>query len=401
MNETTSSPLGNVITIDDERIKNHLDLVVRGSVEETLNALLDAEADRLCNAQRYERTEARCDTRAGHYERKLQTKAGEVKLRIPKLRTQTFETAIIERYRRRESSVEEALIEMYLAGVSVRRVEDITEALWGTRVSPSTVSDLNKKIYGTIEAWRNRLIEGEHPYVYLDGIVLKRSWAGEVRNISVLIAIGVGTDGFRQILGVAEGEKEDLEGWRGFLRHLKDRGLKGTRLIISDACRGLVEAAAEVFPNTDWQRCVVHFYRNVFSHVPNGKVAEVARMLKAIHAQESRKTAQAKATEVVARLKEMKLRTAAELVEQKVGETMTYYAYPSTHWRQLRTNNPLERIIREIRRRTRVVGAFPDGHSALMLAAARLRHIASTKWGKRRYMLMDALLNPAKQEAAA
>ena len=165
MNETTPSPLGNVITIDDERIKSHLDRVVRGSVEETLNALLDAEADRLCNAQRYERSVARRDTRAGHYERKLQTKAGEVKLQIPKLRTQTFETAIIERYRRRESSVEEALIEMYLAGVSVRRVEDITEALWGTRVSPSTVSSLNKKIYGTIEAWRNRPIEGEHPYV--------------------------------------------------------------------------------------------------------------------------------------------------------------------------------------------------------------------------------------------
>jgi hypothetical protein len=170
-------------------------------------------------------------------------------------------------------------------------------------------------------------------------VVLKRSWAGEVRNISVLIAIGVGTDGFRQILGVAEGEKEDLEGWRGFLRHLKDRGLKGIRLIISDACRGLVEAAGEVFPNTDWQRCVVHFYRNVFSHVPNGKVAEVARMLKAIHAQESRRAAQSKATEIVARLKEMKLRTAAELVEQKVSETMTYYAYPSTHWRQLRTTD--------------------------------------------------------------
>ena len=221
MNETTSSPLGNVITIDDERIKNHLDRVVRGSVEETLNALLDAEADRLCNAQRYERTEARRDSRAGHYERKLQTKAGEVKLRIPKLRTQTFETAIIERYRRRESSVEEALIEMYLAGVSVRRVEDITEALWGTRVSPSTVSDLNKKIYGTIEAWRNRLIEGEHPYVYLDGIVLKRSWAGEVRNVSLLVAIAVNGEGYREILGICEGAKEDKAGWSAFLKHLR------------------------------------------------------------------------------------------------------------------------------------------------------------------------------------
>jgi putative transposase len=400
MGDDTPAALG-ALHVDETRLKGHVDEVVRSSVEETLNGLLDAEADEICGAQRYERSADRVDGRAGHYERKLETKAGEVKLRIPKLRRLPFETAIIERYKRREASVEEALVEMYLAGVSVRRVEDITEALWGTRLSSGTVSRLNQKIYRHIEAWRNREIVGDFPYLYLDGVILKRSWAGEVRNISVLIAIGVGTDGFRQILGVSEGEKEDLEGWRGFLRHLKDRGLKGVRLIISDACRGLVEAAAEVFPQTDWQRCVVHFYRNVFSHTPNGKVAEVARMLKAIHAQESGKTAQAKATEVAARLKEMKLRTAAELVEQKVNETLTYYAYPSTHWRQIRTNNPLERIIREIRRRTRVVGAFPDGHSALMLVAARLRHIASTKWGRRRYMVMDPLLNPAKQEAAA
>jgi putative transposase len=224
MTENTPRSLGDVISIDDERIKNHLDRVVRGTVEETLNALLDAEADRLCNAQRYERSEARRDTRAGHYERSLQTKAGEVRLKVPKLRQQTFETAIIERYRRRESSVEEALIEMYLAGVSVRRVEDITEALWGTRVSPSTVSDLNKKIYGTIEAWRHRPIEGEHPYVYLDGIVLKRSWAGEVRNVSLLVAIGVNDNGYREILGICEGAKEDKAGWSAFLKHLKERG---------------------------------------------------------------------------------------------------------------------------------------------------------------------------------
>src|SRR5205807_9729473 len=147
---------------------------VRDTVEQELNALLDAEADELCGAKEYQRCPDRVDTRAGHYTRKLHTKAGEVELRVPKLRTLPFETAIIERYRRRETSVEEALVEMYLAGVSVRRVEDITEALWGTRVSASTVSALNKRIYGTIEAWRNRPIEGEHPYVYLDGIVLKR-----------------------------------------------------------------------------------------------------------------------------------------------------------------------------------------------------------------------------------
>ncbi|HSL70862.1 MAG TPA: IS256 family transposase [Longimicrobiales bacterium] len=401
MENDSTEALKDAIRVDEAQLRGHIDEAVRSSVEETLNALLEAEADQICRAQRYERSPERVDTRAGHYERGLETKAGEVTLKVPKLRRLPFETAIIERYRRREASVEEALVEMYLAGVSVRRVEDITEALWGQRVSSGTVSRLNQKIYRHIEAWRNREIAGQYPYLYLDGVILKRSWAGEVRNVSVLVAIGIGSDGYRQILGVAEGEKEDLEGWRGFLRQLKDRGLAGAQLIISDACRGLVEAAAELFPEANWQRCVVHFYRNVFSHVPNGKVAEVARMLKAIHAQEDRKAAQAKANEVVARLKEMKLRSAAELVEQKVNQTLVYYAFPSTHWRQIRTNNPLERIIREIRRRTRVVGAFPDGHSALMLVAARLRHIAATKWGKRRYLVMEALLNPAKQEAVA
>ena len=384
-------PLNNVIHIDDERIKGHLDRVVRGTVEETLNALLDAEADRLCNASRYERTEARRDTRAGHYERNLETKAGEVRLKVPKLRRQTFETAIIERYRRREASVEEALIEMYLAGVSVRRVEDITEALWGTRVSPSTVSDLNKKIYATIDQWRNRPIEGEHPYVYLDGIVMKRTWAGEVRNVSLLVAIAVNSEGYREILGIVEGAKEDKAGWSGFLKHLKERGLKGVQLIVSDACIGLAESAAEFFPDAAWQRCVVHFYRNVFSHVPRPKTREVAAMLKAIHASEDIEAAREKARQVIAKLREQRLTRAAELVEASIEETITYYRFPEEHWRRIRTNNPLERILREIRRRTRVVGAFPDGQSALNLAAARLRHVAGTEWSTKRYLSMDLL----------
>lgn len=291
--------LGNVIKIDDERIRGHLDRIVRGTVEETLNALLDAEAERLVGAGRYERSGERRDYRSGHYERQLQTKAGEVTLKVPKLRRQALETAIIERYRRRESSVEEALMEMYLAGVSVRRVEDITEALWGTRVSPSAVSDLNKKIYERIEAWRNQPITAIHPYVYLDGIVMKRTWAGEVRNVSLLVAIGVNAEGYREILGICEGAKEDKAGWSGFLRHLKDRGLKGVQLIVSDACSGLMESAGEFFPDARWQRCVVHWYRNVFSQVPATKVREVAAMLKAIHAAEDIEAAAAKAEQVV------------------------------------------------------------------------------------------------------
>jgi putative transposase len=183
MTEDTAEALTGAIRVDEQQIRGHIDQAVRSSVEETLNGLLEAEADALCGAGRYERSADRVDTRAGHYERKLETKAGEVRLKVPKLRSLPFETAIIERYRRREASVEEALVEMYLAGVSVRGVEDITEALWGTRVSSGTVSRLNQKIYRHIEAWRTRRIEGEFPYLYLDGVVLKRSWAGEVRNI--------------------------------------------------------------------------------------------------------------------------------------------------------------------------------------------------------------------------
>jgi putative transposase len=382
---------GPVVQIDEGRIQAHLDEVVRATVEETLNGLLDAEADRLCGARKYERTEGRKDTRAGSYDRHLQTKAGEVTLTVPKLRSLPFETAIIERYRRRESSVEEALIEMYLAGVSVRRVEDITQALWGTRVSASTVSDLNQKIYGKINEWRERPLVGDFPYVFLDGLWLKRSWGGEVKNVSVLVAIGVAQSGYREILAVSEGAKEDTASWTNFLREMKQRGLKGVELFVSDKCLGLVENLADFFPQAKWQRCVVHFYRNVWTAVPTGKVKEVAAMLKAIHAQEDAKAAQEKALQVMEKLRLMRLAKAAEIVENGIDETLSYYAMPPEHWRCLRTNNPLERLMREIRRRTRVVGAFPDGQSALMLVAARLRHVAATKWGTKRYLQMDRL----------
>jgi transposase-like protein len=380
-----------VIRIEEDKIRSHVDEVVRETVEQTLNGLLEAEADELCGAKRYAHSPERLDTRAGHYDRKLHTKAGEVTLSMPRLRSLPFETQIVERYRRRESSVEEALVEMYLAGVSVRRVEDITEALWGTRVSPSAVSELNQKIYAQIEAWRNRPIEGRHAYVYLDGIWLKRSWGGEVKNVAVLVAVGVREDGYREILGVAEGAKEDTESWRSFLRHLKQRGLAGVRLVTSDKCLGLVEAVGEFYPEAAWQRCMVHWYRNVMSVVPKGKVKEVVAMLKAIHAQEDRQAARDKAQAVAAKLDAMRLAQAATIVRTGVDETLSYMAFPREHWTRIRTNNVLERIMREIRRRTRVVGNFPDGKSAVMLVAARLRHIAGTRWGRRIYLDMERM----------
>jgi len=395
-----SKKTGKIIQIDEEGVKDHLGQIVKGTVQETLNAMLDAEADHLCNAQRYERSAERKDTRAGSYRRKLHTRAGEVEITVPKLRALPFETAIIERYRRRETSVEEALVEMYLAGVSVRRVEDITEALWGTKVSSGTVSRLNSKIYETIEKWRMSSIEGEHPYVYLDGISMKRSWSGEVKTVSILVAIGVNREGYREILGVAEGAKEDKASWTAFLRYLKGRGLKGVELIISDKCLGLIESLGDFYPKAKWQRCMVHFYRNVFTLVPKGKVREVAAMLKAIHAQENRQEAIRKAGSVAKKLEVMKLGKAAKLLSEGIQETLSYYDFPEEHHRRIRTNNPLERIMREIRRRTRVVGAFPDGNSALMLVAARLRHIAGTKWSLRQYLKMDRLEEQARELAA-
>ena len=377
-----------IIQLNEGIVKSELKELVRNSVEDTLNELLNKEAEELTNAAKYERTESRQGYRSGHYSRKLTTTSGEVTLHIPKLKGVPFETAIIERYRRRESSVEEALIEMYLAGVSVRRVEDISEALWGSRVSASTISDLNQKAYVHIEEWRNRRLSGKYPYVYVDGIYLKRNWGGEFENVSILVAIGVDEDGYREVIGAAEGMKEDAESWKSFLVRLKERGLEGVKLMVGDKCLGMCNAVAEVFPEAKYQRCTVHFYRNVFSVTPRKHTREVSRMLKAIHAQESKEAARKKAKDVVEQLRAMKLKEAAKKVEDGIEETLTYMDFPSQHWLKIRTNNVIERMNREIRRRTRVVGTFPDGKSALMLVCARLRYVSGKEWGTKRYLCM-------------
>ena len=329
-----------IVQLNEEVIKGQLKELVRGSVEETLNELLEAEAEKLTQAARYERNEQRQGYRSGHYNRSLTTTSGDVTLKVPKLKGISFETAIIERYRRRESSVEEALIEMYLA---------------------------------------------------VDGIYLRRNWGGEFENVAILVAIAVNEDGYREVLGAAEGMKEDKASWVSFFQWLRGRGLDGVKLVVGDKCLGMLEAVGEVFPEAKYQRCTVHFYRNVFSVTPRSKVKLVAKMLKAIHAQESKKAAREKAKAVVEQLRSMKLKEAARKVEDGIEETLTYCDFPSEHWTRIRTNNVIERLNREIRRRTRVVGSFPDGNSALMLVCARLRHVAGTQWGNKKYMNMKHL----------
>ena len=380
-----------IVSVDEETLKGDLRELVRKTVQDTINALLEQEAEEMVGAERYERTAGREAYRSGHYKRKLTTTSGQIELDVPKLRGATFQTAVIERYRRRETSVEEAIIEMYLAGVSTRRIEDVSEILWGAGVSAGTVSNLNEKAYKSVEEWRSRPLSGEYPYVFIDGIYLKRSWGGSYENVSILVAIGVNGDGRREIIGCAEGFTESKDSWREFLLWLRERGLRGVRMVTGDRCQGMVGALEEVFPQARYQRCTVHFYRNVLNKVPKQKRTLVAKMLKAIHAQESKEAAVAKADEVASSLERMRLGAAAKVVREGYLETLTYTDFPMQHWTRIRTNNAIERLNREIRRRTRVVGTFPDGHSALMLVTARLKYIAECEWGKRRYLDVSLL----------
>lgn len=382
-----------ILQVDQAMLETTLDRMVRKSVEETLNAMLDAEADEITGAARYERSGERKAYRAGHYERDLTVKAGKMSLKVPKLKGAVFESAVIERYRRREESVEEALIDMYLAGVSTRQVDDVSQLLWGDRMPSQTLSDKLKKVYADIDEWRGRPLEQDYPYLFMDGVWHKRCWGGSVENVSILMAVGVGMDGRREVLSVAEGMKEDSESWRDFIKGMLARGLKGVRLVTGDRCAGLVAAVNELLPGARYQRCMVHFERNILAKVNPKNRDWAADALKAIFSMESGDKALEKAESVAKDMEARKLREAAKCLREGIGETTTYLLddYPREHRRRIRTNNMIERLNREIRRRTRVVGSFPDGRSALMLICARVRYVTSSEWSTRRYLDMSRL----------
>lgn len=278
--------------------------------------------------------------------------------------------------------MEEALIDMYLAGVSTRRVDDISQALWGARMPSQTLSDKLRKVYGDIDAWRERPLSQPYPYVFMDGVWHKRSWGGAVENVSILVAIGM-----------AEGMKEDSASWNSFVSSLISRGLTGVRLVTGDRCAGLVNTVSELLPQARYQRCMVHFMRNVLAKVSPRHTRWAGDALKAVFAMESRESALAKAEQVATEMEERKLREAAKCLREGIDETTTYLLkdYPVEHRRRIRTNNMIERLNREIRRRTRVVGAFPDGRSALMLITARIRYVTGNQWSTRRYLDMSRL----------
>ena len=373
-----------IVSSDDEAIKGYVGKLVAKTVEETLNALLDEEADQLVNAGRYERTDERQAYRSGHYRRRLVTGAGELEPSAPKLRGATSATKIIERYRRCESSVEEAMMETCLAGVSTRRIEDAGEILWGSSVSKGTVSNLNQKAFAKVEEWRTSPLTRSYPYACVDGTYLKRNWEGAYESVAVLIAAGANEDGYREVIGCAEGYTDSADSWREFLLSLRDRGLRGVRMVTGDKSAGMMGALAEVFPEAPCQRCTVHFHRNALSKVPARRRKRVAAQLKAIHAQESLGAGLRKAEEVARELETSRLADAAKVIREGVAETLAYARFPMGHWRRVRTNNGIERLNREVKRRANAVGSFPDGRSAMMLAAVRCEYVADGSWGKRR-----------------
>ncbi len=385
-----------IVSFDEQAMKSDIREPVRQTVEGTVNALLDEEADLPVNAERCGRTADREACRAGRCTRNLTTASGNIEVAMPKLKGARFATAAIERYKRREASVEVAVVEMCLAGVGARRVEDASETLWGSSVSAGTASNLNGKALESIGEWRNRPLTCECRYAYVDGTYLKRAWGGAVENVAAMVAVGANDDGCREVVGAAEGSTELAVRRRGLPGRPKSRGLRGAGTFAGDKAAGTVGALAEAFPDAAYRRRAVHFCRNALSKAPSPKRKAVAARLKAVHAQESFGACEEKALRVAADLEGMKLEEAAKAVREGYLETLAYTRLPEEHWRRIRTNDAIERLNREIRRRTRVVGTFPDGKSALMLVAARLKYVADSEWGSRRYLdvsLLDVSVN--------
>lgn len=269
------------------------------------------EADEPDGAERYECNAEREAYRPGHYDRALTTSSGEATIRMSKLKGGRFTTAIIERYRRRESSVEEAMMEICLAGVSTRMNEGVLEILRG-----SSVSSLNEKAFASVEEWRNRRLDRAYPYVYVDNIYLKRSWRGAHGNVAVMVPIGVNDDGHREVIGTAEGFTVSSECWRDFLIHLQSSGLNGVRMAVGDKADGMVGSIAEMFPYAAYLLCTLHFCPNVLARVPKSRRAAVVAMLKAIHAMKSRTAAEAKALAVAEELDGMRFGETARVVRE-------------------------------------------------------------------------------------
>ena len=372
-------------------VKLDVEARVRQGVKVVLEEVLQEEMTQHLEAGYRELTPTRRGERNGYYQRNLVTPAGKIeRLEVPRDREGEFVTEVFERYKRMTGDVEEAILEMYLSGISVRKIAGVTDALSKVRIGKDAVSRIASRLEEQQKEWRERSLEEKsYPYLYLDATYLKVRWGARVTSMALLACVGVDKEGFREVLAVEVAGSEKGEAYASLLRGLIDRGLCGVRLVVSDDHEGIKAAVWGELSGVDWQRCIVHFERNVLSHVPASSMTEIAEDLKAIFKVRREKTAHILVEEFV-ELYGGRFPKAVWIFEAGISDALTYLSYPGGHHARLRTTNMLERLFKEVKRRTRVVGVFPNETSATTLATEiALRN--SEQWALKRYLTMDAL----------
>lgn len=344
---------------------------LREGMKKLVKELMESEVAAQIGASLYERTGERLAQRNGYRDRAWETRLGSIDLSIPKLRQGTYYPTFLEPRRRAERALVSVVQEAYVSGISTRAVDDLVVAMGGTGIDKSRVSRMCAELDEEAAEFRTRTLDEETPYVWLDAVYEKVREGGRVRSMAVVIAIGVTAHGRRTVLGVDIGQAESYGFWKDFLRSLVKRGLNGVQLVISDAHEGLKKGVREILTDATWQRCRVHAMRSLLTHVPRGQQAMVLAAVKTIFTQDSQEEARKTLNEVVKAL-EPKCPKAAELLLEMADDVLAYMAFPTEHCRQIHSTNPLERLNREIRRRTRVVGIFPNRKSALRLVSLLL-----------------------------
>jgi transposase-like protein len=372
--------------------------VLREGVRVLAEAVMELEVERHVGAARHERTPERTGQRNGYRERAWDTRVGAVTLGVPRVRDGSYFPALLEPRTRAERALVAVVQEAYVGGVSTRRVDDLVKALGMDGISKSQVSRLCAELDAEVERFRTRPLTAAYPYVWLDATFVKVREGGRVVSQAVVIAVGVTADGVREVLGVDVGPSEDGAFWLRFLRSLVARGLTGVQLVTSDAHAGLKQAIAAVFHGAAWQRCRVHFVRNALALVPKGAQQLVAATVRTVFAQPTAEAARRQWRQVADGFRDRWPRL-AELLDEAEADVLAYLAFPPAHWRQLWSTNPLERLNKEVKRRTDVVGIFPNPAAAVRLVGALLGEQHDEWQVGRRYLSAESLAPLRPEEA--
>jgi putative transposase len=371
---------------------------IKQTLQFALQRLMEMDVEALCKAAYGERSEERANSRNGYRERALETRAGTVGLKIPKLRTGSYFPDFIEPRRTAEKALTAVIQEAYIQGISTRSVDDLVKAMGMTGVSKSQVSRLCEEIDERVQAFLQRPLEGDWPYLWIDATYVKTRQAGRVVSVAVIIAVAVNTDGVREILGVATGASEAEPFWTEFLRSLTRRGLRGVKLVISDAHEGLKAAISKVL-KTSWQRCKVHFLRNALAYANKGQRQAVLAVINTIFAQDSAEAASAQWRLVSDQLRE-KFPKLAAMMDAAEQDVLAFTNFPRAHRLQIHSTNPLERLNAEVKRRTNVVGIFPNERAIIRLVGAMMIE-QNDEWSlQRRYMQLEGLQSLCENQSA-